>query len=394
MRLPAHAYHGGPERVQGHAESRSDHGQLTFSTYVPRYMDSVNLTMMNHTTNPEDQGAPPASAAPPPRHRRLRRGLIVCISILTVTLIAVGAGLGYLHWRLSQFKRIDVAAAVLDRPGTSVTGNRGTYNTLLIGTDSRADVSAAQAATFGKGEVGGNRSDTIMIMRTDPDTGQVAILSLPRDLYVHISGTARLDRINAAYAKSTTTLVQTIKDNFNIPITHVVEVNFEGFQSLVGTVGGVYIDFPRASRDTVTGLNQPAGRNLLSPEQAIAFVRSRHFQTGVGGTWTTDGSGDLGRVVRQQTFIRAVLQRARQKGASNPLAANALLAHATGAVKLDPTFSVGDLGSLASDFRSFDPAMLKTFTLPGISARINRKSVLRVDHVAADKVVATFEQAV
>ena len=70
------------------------------------------------------------------------------------------------------------------------------------------------------------------------------------------------------------------------------------------------------------------------------------------------------------------------------------LAHATSAVKLDPTFSVGNLGSLASDFRSFDPATLKTFTLPGISARINRKSVLRVDHVAADKVVATFEQAV
>ena len=392
MQPLAPTHQGWPGRAQGHAESGSDHRELTFSTYVPGYMDSVNLTMMNHTTNSEGPAAPPP--LPPARHRRLRRVIIAAIALMTVALLAAGAGFGYLHWRLSQFKRIDVAATVLDRPGTSSTGNRGTYNTLLIGTDSRADVSAAQAATFGKGQVGGNRSDTIMILRTDPGTGQVAILSLPRDLYVHISGTARLDRINAAYAKSTTTLVQTIKDNFNIPITHVVEINFEGFQNLVGTVGGVYIDFPRASRDTVTGLNQPAGRNLLSPEQAIAYVRSRHFQTGVGGTWTTDGSGDLGRVVRQQTFIRAVLQRARQKGASNPLAANALLAHATSAVKLDPTFSVGNLGSLASDFHSFDPATMKTFTLPGVSARINRKSVLRVDRVAADKVVATFEQAV
>ena len=324
--------------------------------------------------------------------RRLRRTLIAATSLAVVALLAVGATLGYLHWRFGQFQRIDMAATALDRAGTPAAGPDGSYNTLLIGTDSRAGVSADQADTFGKGDVGGNRSDTIMVLRTDTSTGQLSVLSLPRDLYVHIAGTKRSDRINAAYAAGTTTLVQTIRENFEIPVTHVVEIDFTGFQSLVATVGGVYIDFPQAARDTVTGLDQPAGRHLLSPEQAIAYVRSRHFQSSVDGRWRTDPRGDLGRVLRQQTFIRAVLQRARDKGASNPLAANALLADATGAVKLDPTFTMGNLANLASDFRAFDPARLKTYTVTGRPARINRKSVLQADRATTATVVARFEQ--
>ena len=144
MKPLAPTHKGWPGRAQGHAESGSDHRELTFSTYVPGYMDSVNLTMMNHTTNSEGPAAPPP--LPPARHRRLRRVIIAAIALMTVALLAAGAGFGYLHWRLSQFKRIDVAASVLDRPGTSSTGNRGTYNTLLIGTDSRADVSGAEAS--------------------------------------------------------------------------------------------------------------------------------------------------------------------------------------------------------------------------------------------------------
>ena len=229
-----------------------------------------------------------------------------------------------------------------------------------------------------------------MILRLDPATDHAQLLSLPRDLYVHIAGTSKNDRINSAYARSASSLVSTIKDNFGIPITHVVEVDFNGFQSVVGTLGGVYIDFPKASRDVVTGLNQPAGHNLLDPKQAVAYVRSRHFETGENNVWTPDGRGDLGRVVRQQAFIRAVIQRAIDQGARNPLAANALLANATGAIKLDPTFSLGKLGELASNFRSFDPTALQAYTVPGVPVRIDKKAVLRVDKAKASKVVGKF----
>jgi polyisoprenyl-teichoic acid--peptidoglycan teichoic acid transferase len=282
------------------------------------------------------------------------------------------------------------AGPLVDTSNIKAIGGAQSHNTLIIGTDSRADVSAEEAKTFGKGEVSGKRSDTIMILRTDPETGQAAILSFPRDLYVHISGTTKNDRINSAYAKSASTLVQTIKDNFGIPITHVVEVDFTGFETVVGTLGGVEIDFPKASRDTVTGLNQPAGRNLLTPQQAVAYVRSRHFETGEAGKWTPDGRGDLGRVVRQQAFIKAVIQRAIDQGARNPLTANALLANATGAIKLDPTFSLGKLGELASNFRAFDPASLLSYTVPGVPVRIDKKAVLRVDKSKAAKVVGRF----
>ena len=279
---------------------------------------------------------------------------------------------------------------LVDISGIAAIGGPGAYNTLIIGTDSRADVSDAQARTFGKGQVGGKRSDTIMILRTDPASGRAAVLSLPRDLFVHISGNNKNDRINSAYAKGATTLVQTIKDNFGIPITHVVEVDFTGFQTIVGTLGGVYIDFPKASRDTVTGLNQPAGHNLLTPEQAVAYVRSRHFETGENNKWTSDGRGDLGRVVRQQAFIKAVLQRAIDQGARNPLTANALLANATSAIKLDNTFSLSKLGDLAKSFRSFDPASLESYTVPGTPATIDKKSILKVDRSKASKIVGKF----
>ena len=278
---------------------------------------------------------------------------------------------------------------LVDISGIAAIGGPGAYNTLIIGTDSRADVSDAQARTFGKGLVGGKRSDTIMILRTDPASGRAAVLSLPRDLFVHISGTNKNDRINSAYAKGATTLVQTIKDNFGIPITHVVEVDFMGFQTIVGTLGGVSIDFPKASRDIVTGLNQPAGNNLLSPEQAVAYVRSRHFETGENNKWTSDGRGDLGRVVRQQAF-KAVLQRAIDRGARNPLTANALLSNATSAIKLDNTFSLSKLGDLAKSFRSFDPAALESYTVPGTPATIDKKAILKVDRAKASKIVGKF----
>ena len=279
---------------------------------------------------------------------------------------------------------------LVDISGVAAIGGNAAYNTLIIGTDSRANVSDDQAKTFGKGAVGGKRSDTIMIMRTDPDTGQAAILSLPRDLFVHISGTKKNDRINSAYAKSATTLVQTIKDNFSIPITHVVEIDFTGFQTVVGTLGGVYIDFPKASRDTVTGLNQPAGNNLLTPEQAVAYVRSRHLETGANDKWIPDGRGDLGRVQRQQAFIKSVLQRAIDQGARNPLTANALIANATSAIRLDNTFSLSKLGDLAASFRSFDPASLQAYTVPSSPATIDKKAILKVDRVKAAKVIGKF----
>jgi LCP family protein required for cell wall assembly len=267
-------------------------------------------------------------------------------------------------------------------------GGLDAENTLIIGTDSRKDVSAAEQKTFGK--VGGSRSDTIMVLRNDKSGSEAGILSYPRDTYVHIAGTNKNDRINSAYAGGMSRLVKTIQENFGTPINHVVEIDFGGFERVVSTLGGVNICFKYPSRDTVTGLNQPAGCNLLDPSQAIAYVRSRHFENQIDGKWKSDERGDLGRIDRQQTFIKRVLQRAIDQGGRNPITGDALLRDMQKAIRIDKTYGTTDLLSLANTFRAFEPDSLQTFKILTSPATIDGKAVLRVDRAKSSEVVALF----
>jgi LCP family protein required for cell wall assembly len=283
------------------------------------------------------------------------------------------------------------AVFAIDTSGVQALGGADAINTLLIGTDGRENVSAEQARTFGKGTVSGSRSDTIMILRTDPATAQAALLSIPRDTWVRVPGSRGYNRINATYRGDATLLVRTIQENFGIPIHHVVEVDFVGFQDLVGVVGGVNLCFPHNTRDQVSGLRQPAGCHQVDPRQSIAYVRSRHWEEErTPGVWTLDPSSDLGRVTRQQEFIRNTLLTAVDRGLSNPLTLNAVVAQAVEAVKLDPTFGLTGLIELANQFRSYDPNSLVTYTVKGRQVRIDGKQVMQVDPAANRTVIGLF----
>ncbi len=261
-------------------------------------------------------------------------------------------------------------------------------NTLIIGTDSRANVDAEQTDTFG--EVGGKRSDTIMLLRIDKKGEEAAILSFPRDLFVNIAETGKNDRINSAYAGSTKRLVKTIQQNFGVPINHVVEVDFSGFQSVVGTLGGVNFCFENPVRDPKTGLAQEAGCRILDPVQSMSLVRSRKLEEFKSGKWVTDPRGDLGRVLRQQEFIRQVMQRAIDAGGRNPVTANALITDLTKAIRIDGTYSTLDLIGLANLFRGFEPSSLQAFTVDSKPARVDGKAVLLVNREPASEKVALF----
>ena len=279
---------------------------------------------------------------------------------------------------------------LLDTSGVAALGGPNAKNYLMIGVDSRSDIPVDQEASFGN--VGGSRSDTIMLLRLDPSTKQAWVLSFPRDLYVRLAGTNQFNRLNAAYARSAGTLVSTLRENFNVPVDHFAIIDFVGFQRVVEALGGVTIDFPKAARDLKSGLNQPAGRNLLDPKQATAYVRSRYFQEEVDGVWRKDPRGDLGRIQRQQAFIRATLSQAVKKGFSDPLTANALLTSLKDALTLDSAFGIGEIASLTNDLRSFDPNTLQTFTVPGDNKRINGKDVLIVNKTKARAVIGQFGQ--
>jgi LCP family protein required for cell wall assembly len=262
-----------------------------------------------------------------------------------------------------------------------LSGDVKAQNFLLVGSDSRAciDPNSPYAGAFlTDGTDIGDRSDTIMLLRIDPDQSQAAILSFPRDLWVRIGGTNRKDRINSAFEKDNPSrLVQTIEQDFDVPVDHYIEVDFCAFKYLVDTLGGVKIPFAYPTRDRNTGLNFTApGCYTLSGDAALAYVRSRHYQYEVNGRWKEDGSSDRGRIRRQQDFIKRTLQKAIERGASRPDVAKKLIDTALKYVRIDSTLTVNDLLRVATRLRSFDPSGVRTYRIDGRGATIGGSSVI------------------
>ena len=151
------------------------------------------------------------------------------------------------------------------------------------------------------------RSDTMMLIRTDPESHTVSMLSFPRDMAVEIHCPGRgsfVDKINAAYPLcGPSGPLETIKALTHVPINYLISVNFVGFIQVVNKLGGVYIDVDRKYFNDHTGpfgyaaINLQAGYQRLSGKQALDFVRYRH----------TDS--DLYRVARQQLFVRAAKEQ-------------------------------------------------------------------------------------
>jgi LCP family protein required for cell wall assembly len=163
---------------------------------------------------------------------------------------------------------------------------------LLLGSDKRA--STARDAQLGSG----NRSDTMILMRLDPERNAIALLSLPRDLKVHIPGYG-IDKLNAAYAEGGTKLtLQTIKEFTGLRVNHVINVDFGGFREAVNAIHCVYADIDRRYYNDNSGADQYARINIdpgyqrLCGHDALAYVRYRH----------TDS--DIVRAARQQDFLR------------------------------------------------------------------------------------------
>jgi len=315
--------------------------------------------------------AAPAGKPPPPgkgAHRWRRRLLIGGISLLTLIVLLVGAGYVYYRWRFAQIHKQNI---------TGLAADSGTMNVLLVGSDSRANVEGNRAFNDKTAPVTGQRSDTMMILHADTKQKKAMILSIPRDLYVPISGTTGSNRINTAFDNGAQRLVDTIQQDLGIKINHYVQVDFVGFQSIVNSVGGVDIYVPAPARDKLSGLSiKTAGCAHLDGFQALAWARSRHFEELEGGRWQSDPTGDLGRIQRQQDFIRRMLRRAL--ATRNPIKVNDLIGIGINNVQIDQHMSSSDILHLASKFHSLNADTVDMATLP------TTPFTTRIDGLAAD----------
>jgi LCP family protein required for cell wall assembly len=168
---------------------------------------------------------------------------------------------------------------------------------LVIGYDHRANETANTPS----------RSDTVMLLRADPATHTISMMSFPRDLVVNVHCPGQpvfSGKINSAYATcGSKGTVQTVSDLTGLPINYLITVNFRGFKKIVNSLGGVWIDVDRRYFNNNAGLsptfgyakiNLQPGYQLLTGGSALDYVRYRH----------TDS--DLFRVARQQQFVKAM----------------------------------------------------------------------------------------
>lgn len=295
---------------------------------------------------------------------------------MALALVLGVAGALYLFFKYMSIDRIgdvEIDAAEKGEP----------RNYLVVGSDVRAE-----------GDVSGRRSDTVMVVRIDPDSKQAAVLSIPRDLVVPIAGTDETARINSAYPRGRATLMATIRENFGIELHHYVEVDFESFEGLVDSAGGVPLWIDRAIKDEASGLFVPdLGCTVLDGQQALAFVRSRELQYMTpDGRWSVpDPTADLGRIDRQQVFIRRALAKALGQVTSNPARIPGLIDLGIDAVAVDDKMSIRDLIDLAKQFRDFDPNSLRSYPLPTVEQ--GDGATLAVDPEAAEPVLDYFRGA-
>ena len=326
---------------------------------------------------------------PTGRRSALQRSVLLLNVVGCLASLGLAASITWSWQRVREIPRIELGAE-LAGAGEAGGDEGGAQNFLIVGTDSADGLPDDDPVRTGRDA--GVRTDTLMLVRLDPASAQASLLSLPRDLYVPISGTRGSSRINNAIQGGPARLVATINDALDIPVHHYVELDFQGFRDLVEAVDGIPVYFDTPVRDRNSGLWVPsAGCVTLSPVQALAYARSRAYEMrGENGRWRTDPTGDLGRISRQQDFIRRALHRAFQRGARNPAVLADLVGVGTRAITIDGDLTPSDLLELGNRFRNFDPSNLRTYTLPVLDDVVGGAAVLRLDTTRAQPTLDVF----
>lgn len=308
------------------------------------------------------------------RHNKLRpSNWLVSVGIAASVAMAGAAGLvRATNTQLSAVRRDESAVDALSPL------NDAFENYLFVGSDSRegSDPNDPDFNNVGAAkDIGGKRSDTLMVMHYVKKSGGLSLISIPRDLWVQIGNGKNSQRINTAYQIGTDVLIRTVQRALGIPIHHYIEIDFQGFKGLVDAVGGVTVCIENPSRDRHTGLFMKAGCPRLDGVKALAFARSRFFESKIDGEWVIDGTSDIGRTARQRMFVSALLKSSVQHVEENPFSAGSVLAGAVRAVLVDETLNLADFG------RKMRPAVrgnIGSFPLPVYGDTVDGNSVLRL----------------
>ena len=301
------------------------------------------------------------------RHWPRRKILIWGSASLALLLVAVTGG-GYVllkHFN-ANIQQDDISSLLGDQP---VNLHPQAENIMVLGSDSRQGLSKA----YGSGLVT-DQSDTLMIIHVPADRKWAEVMSIPRDSWVNIPacqmGNGQVSapqqfKINEAFAignldGNRTALgiactVKTVEQDTGIYINHFIAVNFTGFENMVAALGGVYECNPTPINDPNSSLHLAAGTHLLSPAQALGYVRARY---------TLGNGSDLERIGRQQAFMSSLISRVKSE-LLDPVAIYRFLDAATKSLTIDSQLGgITGLYNLGQSLRSIPTDKIAFFTIP------------------------------
>ncbi len=240
-------------------------------------------------------------------------------------------------------------------------GDRPRVTILLVGVDN---------------STGRGLADTLIVAVITPSLGEMAAVSIPRDSRVEVPGLG-VRRINAAHSYGGLPLtIQTVELLLGLPIDYHVEVSVPGIVKLVDAIGGVDIDVDKRMlyHDRSQNLNidlQP-GPQHLNGEQAMGYVRFRH-----------DKVGDIGRMERQRSFLRAVAHELLSPENVSQLRKLAEVFLST----VNTDLTVKDILALKRIIEESGPEAIRSATLPGEPKMIHGQSMIELDPVQVQETV-------
>lgn len=270
------------------------------------------------------------------KRRKRRRILTVVLSSLAVILVAgvavAGGWLAKINGNLNSGIDSNLAAML---SGNSAASQPSYF--LILGTDESEarDNDSSFGGTF--------RADTIILARVDPISKKVALVSIPRDTRVDLGGDYGVQKINAASTLGGASLaVQAVENLTGVDVDHYVEVNFDGFEGIVDSLGGIEVNVPIDINDSKAGGSLKKGKQTLNGKQALILCRSRHSYDSVG-------AGDVYRSANQRLVLTAIAKKMMSSDAAT--IANTV---STMSEYVTTDLSSTDILALAQAFQGFD----------------------------------------
>jgi LCP family protein required for cell wall assembly len=329
---------------------------------------------------------------------RLAKLAVAMVSALVLVLTGYG-------W--STFQNLHQGLSTTDVIG-SATPDKAT-DILLVGLDSRTDahdnpLAPDVLARLHAGNNEGELTDTMILVRIPDDGRRAVAISLPRDLYVELPDGYGKHKLNSAFARAKSAteerlvaqgvdpatvrtesiaagrklLLQAVKDLTGVGIDHYAEINMLGFSLLTDAVGGVEVCLRAPVHDKFSGANFPAGPQLISGPDALAFVRQRHGLP----------RGDLDRIVRQQAYLASLANKVLTAGTlANPSRVNQLINATQQSLVLDEGFDVLDFAARMQGLAAGN-MVFETVPVLGDGDSESDGSVLKVDPEAVRTFVA------